>query len=283
MTLARPCSVSVIIFTLDEEVNLPHCFASLQWCDDIIVVDSGSTDRTVQIARDAGARVFAREFDGFGSQRNWAIDNTEPVHDWILILDADERVTDQLAREINQVASSADVSISAARLRRRFYMWGKWLKHSSLYPTWVVRLIRSDRVRYVNRGHAETQQVEGKTIALENDLVDENHKGEDHWYQRQRKYALKDAEYELASSGSSPTISALLGTDPLQRKMALKQLSWNMPLRPLVYFTYSYILRMGFLDGKHGLKFCFMRSRYQAMVVANKRKLRKQEADRGPA
>jgi len=271
------CRVSVLVFTLDEEINLPYCLGSLQWCDDIIIVDSGSQDETVKIAEAAGARVFYRAFDGFGSQRNWAIENTQPRYDWLFILDADERFCKKLADEVNALAAQADSSIGAARVRRRFHMWGKWLRHSSMYPTWVVRLVHKDRITYVNRGHGETQDVLGRIAALENDLIDENHRGLNHWYARQQRYALKDAEYELENASSGLSAGDLVARDPLVRKMALKRLSWRLPFRPVIYFVYSYLLRGGFLDGIAGYRFCVMRSQYQAMVVKSKTTLQQQQ------
>ena len=266
-------NVSVMIFTLDEEINLPHCLGSLAWCQDVIVVDSGSADRTVEIASNWGARVFSHAFEGFGKQRNWAIDHTSPRNPWVLILDADERVPVKLADELVALVNS-DPDIAAARVRRRFYMWGKWLKHSSLYPTWVVRLVHIDRVRYINRGHAETQEVEGKVVALTNDLLDENHKGLEDWYARQERYALADARYEVDHESGGINWKDLLSADPLVKKMAMKRLSWRMPCRGLIYFLYSYAFRGGFRDGRYGFRFCRMRAAYQSMVVQNKKKVK---------
>src|SRR5262245_46604528 len=132
--------VTAMVFTLNEERNLPRCLESLRFCDDVIVIDSFSKDRTEEICRAAGVRFYQHVFEGFGSQRNWAVDHTEPKHDWILILDADERVTDELVLEMDRTLASAPPQIAAYRLSRRFYLWGRWLRHSSLYPTWVVRL-----------------------------------------------------------------------------------------------------------------------------------------------
>ncbi len=269
------CRVSVMIFTLNESVNLPHCLKSLGWCNDIIVVDSGSSDDTLTIADSAGARVFTHPFEGFGSQRNWALQHTAPNHSWVLILDADERVSGALAAEINQLVVDMP-DMGAARIRRKFFMWGSWLQYSSLYPTWVIRLVHKDRVRYVNRGHAETQRVTGEIIPLENDLIDENHKGIDHWYLRQKKYAMDDAKYEIEQESSSLQPQEIFSGDPLTRQMALKRLSWKLPLRGLSYFVYSYVYRQGFRDGIKGLRFCRMRAGYQQMVARNKRILRTQ-------
>ncbi len=267
-----------MIFTLNESENLPHCLQSLGWCDDIIVIDSGSTDNTIALSAGAGARTCSHAFTGFGSQRNWALDHAEPKYPWVLILDADERVPVELAEEMNRLVIEMP-AIGAARVRRRFYMWGKWLRYSSLYPTWVIRLVHKNRVRYINRGHAETQQVEGAVIGLENDLIDQNHKGLDHWTIRQEKYAMDDARYEIEQETSSLQLKELQSDDPLVRKMALKKLSWKLPLRGLIYFAYSYFFRQGFRDGREGFRFCRMRAGYQAMVVRNKRALRAKTND----
>jgi glycosyltransferase involved in cell wall biosynthesis len=262
--------VSAMVFTLDEEIHLPSCLAALAWTDDVIVVDSFSRDRTAEIARAAGARLFQHAFEGFGKQRMWALENTRPKYEWILILDADERVTPELAREMAERVPSAAASIGAYRLKRRFHMWGRWLRYSSLYPTWVVRLVRMGRVRYVNRGHAETQEVEGETHELAHDLIDENLKGIDEWFERQNRYSTREAEYELQQEATPFRLGDLASGDPLARRAALKRMAANMPLRPLAYFLYSYVLRGGFLEGRDGLVFCMMKSEYQRMVVAKK-------------
>jgi hypothetical protein len=114
-----------------------------------------------------------------------------------LILDADERVPDELVHEIIEVLSAVDDKVGAFRVKRRFHLWGRWLRHSSLYPTWVVRLIRKKRVRYIDRGHAETQTVDGEIQNLCNDLIDQNLKGIDDWFARQNYYSRHDADYEL--------------------------------------------------------------------------------------
>ncbi|MES2604948.1 MAG: glycosyltransferase family 2 protein [Pseudomonadota bacterium] len=277
MSLAQPpdaaatrTPVSVMIFTLNEAVHLPSCLAALAWCDDVIVVDSFSTDTTESIAREAGARIFQHKFTGFGDQRNWALDNCTPAHEWILILDADERVTPALVAEMTTQLLQTPASVGAFRIKRRFHMWGQWLKHSSLYPTWVVRLVHRDRVRYVNRGHAETQIVDGSILEMSNDLIDENLKGIDEWFERQNRYSSKDAEYELQNANKPVAWSALLSNNNLQRRAAVKQIGARLPFRPLAYFLYSYVFRLGFLDGSNGFHFCLMKALYQRMILIKK-------------
>ena len=270
-------AVSAMIFTLNEAVHLPSCLAALAWCDDVIVVDSFSTDQTEAICRAAGARFFQNRFTGFGDQRNWALVNCSPKHQWILILDADERVTPSLVTELKARIPNVSGDIGAFRIRRRFHMWGRWLKYSSLYPTWVVRLIHRDRVRYLNRGHAETQDVQGRIADLDNDLIDENLKGIDDWYERQNRYSSKDAEYEVARDGAGIRWGGLWSTDGLARRATLKQIAARLPFRPLLYFVYSYVFRLGFLDGWDGLQFCLMKATYQRMLVSKKYDIRRRQ------
>lgn len=268
--MAIKAPVSVMVFTLNEEIHLPSCLAALDWCDDIIVVDSFSTDRTEAICQEHGIRFFQNRFEGFGSQRNWALDNTQPRHSWILILDADERVTPELGEELRAIADESPSGVGAYRVRRRFYMWGRWLRYSSLYPTWVVRFIHRDRVRYIDRGHAETQEVAGEIRDLAHDLIDENLKGIDEWFERQNRYSRKDADFELDGEQAGLNQGDLLSPDPLKRRAALKRLARRVPARGLVYFLYSYVWRRGFLDGRDGFVFCQMRAMYQAEVAIKK-------------
>jgi glycosyltransferase involved in cell wall biosynthesis len=237
----------------------------------VVVIDSFSTDATFELARSAGARVVQHAFTGFGDQRNWSLDNVALKHPWALILDADERVPPELVAELAERLPAVGPEVAAFRVRRRFHLWGKWQRFSSLYPTWVVRLLRVGRVRYVNRGHAETQVVDGKIEALRQDLLDENHKPMCDWWERQDRYAAREAEYELAQAPAS--WRGLWGRDPLRRRAALKGLVRDVPGRPLWYFLYVYLMRLGFLDGLDGLRFCWMKAQYQAMIVRKKRAL----------
>jgi glycosyltransferase involved in cell wall biosynthesis len=270
--------VSVMVFTLNEALHLPSCLGALGWCDDIIVVDSFSTDVSETLCREAGARFFQHAFTGFGDQRNWALDHCAPKHEWILILDADERVTPELVEEFRARLKDAPPDLGAFRVRRRFHFWGRWLRHSSLYPTWVVRLARRGRIRYVNRGHAETQEVEGRTGDLEHDLIDENLKGLEAWFERQNRYSTQEADYELAQEAAPFDAAGLFARDGLRRRAALKRMAGRLPFRPALYFLYAYVLRGGFLDGRDGFAFCMMKAMYQRMVAVKKYDLRRRRA-----
>ncbi|HSH88955.1 MAG TPA: glycosyltransferase family 2 protein [Ramlibacter sp.] len=272
--VAGGAPVTAMVFTLNEEVNLLHCLPSLQWCSEVIVVDSFSTDSTASICAAHGARLVQHAFEGFGTQRNWALDHAQARNKWILILDADERVPPELAAELTAIAQANPAGVGAWRVRRRFHMWGRWLKHSSLYPTWVVRFVHADRVRYENRGHAETQAVSGRIGDLGHDLIDENHKGIGEWYERQHRYAAKDAEFELTARSRKWQPGDLVSPDPLVRRAALKRVASAMPARGLAYFLYAYVWRLGFLDGREGFRYCRMRAWYQTQVASRVKDLK---------
>ncbi len=270
--------ISVAIFTLDEEANLPRCLESLAGCRDVVVVDSFSSDRTGDMARAHGARVFQHAFTGFGDQRTWALQNISFAHPWLLILDADERVPPSLWKEMLQRVADAPPEVAAFRLKRRFFWEGRWLRHANLYPTWVVRLVRVGRVAYINRGHAETQQVEGRIESLEEDLLDENLKGLAAWRERQRRYAEQEAHHEVATTDKPLHPSDLWQGDPLARRAAWKKLARRLPMRGLFYFLYAAILRGGFLDGWMGLRFCLEKARFQQHTDRIVRRLRRERA-----
>jgi glycosyltransferase involved in cell wall biosynthesis len=267
-----------LIYTLNEEVNLPSCLESVRWCDDLVVIDSYSTDRTEAIARAAGARFVQHPFTGFGDQRNWSLEEVPLKHPWALILDADERVTPELAAEFAERLPSAADDVGAFQIRRRFFLWGRWLKRSSFYPTWVLRLVRVGRVRYVNRGHAETQTVDGRIESLANDLIDENHKGLKDWWSRQNSYTTAEAQYEMNLPPLA--LSELVSPEPLRRRAALKALGRRMPGRPLWFFLYAYFFRLGFLDGMDGLRFCVMNTIRETMIELKKHEIRRAAARR---
>jgi glycosyltransferase involved in cell wall biosynthesis len=273
-------TVSVVIFALNEERHLPSCLASVKWSDDVVVVDSFSTDLTSEICRKAGARFIEHRFTSMWEQRNWALDHAGLRHDWVLVLDADERVPEALAREIEQASRTASAQVAAYRVKRRFHMWGRWLRYSSLYPTWLVRLIRRERVRYFSQGHGEGQRVQGAIASLKNDLIDENIRGLDDWLSRQNAYSTLDALYELDIEASPIPFRQLASIDPSERRSALKRIGMKLPFRGHAYFLYSYVFRLGFLEGRDGLTFCRMKAMYQDIVDIKKYDLRRRSSGR---
>jgi glycosyltransferase involved in cell wall biosynthesis len=261
-------SVSVLVLTRNEEHDLPQCLDAVRWCDDVVVVDDLSTDRTVQIAGEFGARVVQHPFDTFAAQRNFALDNVSFKHDWIFHLDADEILTPDLRLEIE--AAVSDGHYQAFRVPSKTFFMGKWLRHAATYPTYQVRLGRNPGLRFVQVGHGQREQLDPALIGTlrEPYLHFPFSKGLKAWFAKHNRYSTVEAERGLALRRTKrPGSRALLSRDATKRRRALKDLSIWLPLRPILRFLYLYVLRRGFLDGRPGLAYCQLMALYERMVV----------------
>jgi len=277
--------VSVLILALNEEVNLPACLDALQWCDDIVVVDSGSTDATVEIAQERGARVLVRRFDNFASQRNFGLQHGNFRHSWVLHLDADEVVTSSFREALLRLQPGEDVD--AFLVPSKLMFAGRWLKHAGMYPTYQVRLGRTGALRFTQVGHGQREDLPGYRLDRfpEPYLHYSFSHGLPKWFQKHIRYAQDEAHLLLSRRGR-PEVGALFGGDSTARRRAAKKLSAIMPLflRPVGRFFYVYVLKLGFLDGAPGLAYSMMISVYEAMmaIFVLERQLTKssREADR---
>ena len=267
---------SVLLLSFNESMNLPACLSSISWCDDVVVMDSYSTDDSVKIAEAAGARVFRREWDHFAGQRNWALDNIEFKHPWVFHLDADERFTDALRAECEKVIARDEHS--GYMVPSRMMLGGTWLKWSGLYPSYQMRLGKLGEIRFEQVGHGqrETEAKRGIGTLQEPYLHYGFSKGLDDWLARHEKYAVQEAEETLKElrEGSIDWGGLLSLSDPVRRRRALKHLSFRLPFRPTARFLYMSFVRLGFLDGWAGLKYCRLLARYERMIVRNIRRLR---------
>ena len=266
--------VSVLILTLNEEANLPECLKTLSWSNDIVVYDSISDDRTREIAREHGARVVERRFDDWSTHQNWAVQNIEFRHPWVLYLDADERCGDDLRREI-AVRAAADAPQAAFRIRRKDFFMGRWLKHAQLYPTWLVRLFRPKRIRY-ERLVNPVAVVDGPIGYLQGHIIHYpfSH-GIGHWVARHNRYSDLEAVEALKSQSGQNEARLILSRDPNERRRALKAVFFRMPARPLMRFFYSYLWRRGFLDGRAGLTYAMLLSFYEFLIACKTLELKR--------
>jgi glycosyltransferase involved in cell wall biosynthesis len=259
-------SVSIVILTWNEEANLAQCLDSCSWCDDVVVMDSFSTDRTGEIAARPGVRFFQRKFDNYAAQRNAALADHRFAHPWVLMVDADERLPADLVEEIERKVGSADADTVLFRMRRKDYFLGRWLRRSSGYPTWFGRLVRPGRVRVV-REINEEYIADGKVGYLSAHL---HHfpfnKGLGYWYERHNRYSTMEALAKLQDPKSSVSMRSLCNRDPIERRRAWKGLAHRLPMRPVVVFVYWYVWRLGFLDGRAGLAFISMRATYELFI-----------------
>jgi len=263
-------SVSVLILTLNEEINIGACLESLAWCDDIVVLDSLSKDRTREIAEQRGARIVTRPFDNWSAHQNWAVSNIPFRHPWVLYLDADERCEEELHREALKVARPAAPE-AAFRIRRKDFFMGRWLKHAQLYPTWLVRLFRPDRIRY-ERLVNPVAVVDGPIGELTAHIIHYpfSH-GVSHWIERHNRYsdmeAIEAAKVRRGGDDAAAPAGSVWSSDPNERRRALKDIFFRMPARPLVKFAYYYAWRRGFLDGKAGLTYATLQAMYEYMIA----------------
>jgi len=266
---------SVLILTRNEEVNLPGCLNSVRWCDDVVVLDSKSTDRTREIAREAGARVEEREFDDFGSQRNYALEKIRFRHPWVFQLDADEHFREELRVECERVMVKGEKS--AYSVPNRIFFMGKWIKHCTQYPFPQVRFVKVGEVRFRKAGHGQAldwaQRGEG-AIEVPYDHFNFS-KGLGDWMQKHRHYAEQEAENTLRLRREPVGWGDLWRGDRLARLRSMKRVMVRLPGRALVKFVYLYVICRGFLDGMPGLIYCGLQGYYEFLVGAKVRELEK--------
>jgi len=265
-----------MILTLDEEANLPKALGCLGWCDDIVVVDSGSKDRTVEIAHAAGARVVFHPFTDWASQGNWALTNVTYKHPWVYYMDADEWLPEDLVKEILEVTRQDDPAVAAYRVRYKNFFLGRWLRRATLYPSWITRLMRPGRATYENRLVNPHPICEGELRELQAHFHHFSfNKGLTAWFEKHNRYSSAEAIETLRSRQQPMPWRNLVSSDPGRRRRALKLLSMRMPGRAVLKFVYMYFLRRGFLDGYPGFCYCMLQSMYEAMIVMKVHELRR--------
>ena len=259
--------ISVLILTRNEQLNLPVCLKSVGWSDDIVVFDSFSTDRTVEIAGAVGARVVQRAFDNEREQRAASL-KVPFKHPWVYTPDADEFTPPELRDEMLEVVRDSSRPEVAYRVRFKTMFMGRWLKHSSLYPTWVVRLLRPEAVLF-ERSINLRYVINGPEGRLGNHF--EHHtfnNGLNAWFDKHNRYSWHEAEESIKSLAAGPlSWTGLFGGNPAERRRTLKELSFRVPCRPLLRFLYMYVLRLGLLDGLPGYHYCRLLAIYEYMIV----------------
>jgi glycosyltransferase involved in cell wall biosynthesis len=263
-------NISVLILTKNEQQDLPGCLASLRWCDDVHVLDSHSSDKTLEIAQDAHSSV--RGFDGYASQRNFGL-RLAFKNPWVLIVDADERIPAALVAEMQSFIASAPADTAAARMRRRDIWWGTWLRHAQISP-FYIRLVRVGRARY-EREVNEVLVVDGAIHDL-NQPFDHYpfSKGLGHWIEKHNVYSRMEAELIAAGNGIEPQWRmALFGRDFNERRGHQKAIFYRLPGRPFIKFFYMLLARRAFLDGVAGVRYAALQAIYEYMIVLKVKEL----------
>ena len=271
--------ISVLILTFNEERNLSACLESVSWSDDVLVLDSFSTDKTIEIARAAGVRVLQNRFVNFAEQRNFGLEHGGLKHEWVLHLDADELVTNEFKTEALRITRSGQKQ--AYRVPSKMMFQGCWLKYSGTYPTYQVRLGRRDRLRFKQVGHGQREDLPADCLGTLNEALLHYSfaKGMTDWTEKHRRYAAAEADHALKNASSGIDLAGLFfARDAVRRRRALKSLSTRLPCRAALRFFYMYLIRRGFLDGSAGFQYCRLLSHYESMIVSKTRELRQARA-----
>lgn len=264
-------SVSVVILTLNEAVNLPQCLTSLAGLDcEVFIVDSGSTDRTVEIARSFGASVVTHPFENYGAQRNWALENLNLRTPWVLHLDADERLSSALRDSIAQALADPQDNEGFLVGKSVIFM-GRQIRHGGLFPSYHLRLFRIGKGRCEDRLYDQHFMVEGKVGTLRGELFDVIASDLTSWIARHNRWSDLEVREVLNQSGSQgATVEPRLEGTPIERRRWLRNsFYYRMPLflRAFLYFIWRYFIRLGFLDGREGLIFHFLHGCWYRFVV----------------
>lgn len=269
---------SILILTKNEEANLPACLGSVAWCDDVVVLDSLSADRSQQIARASGARFFERPFDDFGSQRNFALDEIGFKHPWVFHLDADERFNEELRLECERVIERNEHS--AYFVPNRIMFLGKWIKHSTQYPYPQVRLLKVGEVRFAKSGHGQREDQAKRGVGHIHVAYDHFNfsKGIADWVEKHNRYSSEEADELVTAFAGSVDWNGILSGDSMRKKRALKQIHARLPGRWLVKFFYLYIVRLGFLDGYPGFVYCVLQGFYDFLITVKVREKRQEHS-----
>ena len=267
--------VSILVLTLNESANIGACLQSVAGFDDVTVLDSVSTDGTQDLARTLGANVVERRFDNWAAHQNWAMEHVPFRHPWVFYLDADERMTPELQAEIAAIAADRTRPEVAYYCGRRNWFMGTWIRHA-MPPGMIMRFFRPGRVRF-ERLVNPVPVIDGPHGYLRNLFEHHNFsKGLSEWIAKHNTYSQFEAmEGMKLLAGAPPSLGRLLGRDAFDRRKALKELSFRMPLRPLAKFLWMYLLKRGFLDGRAGFTYCRLQAMYEYMIVVKMVELRR--------
>ncbi len=273
--------ISVLIPTRNEARNIADCLTSVSWCADVVVVDSNSTDGTQELARQHGAKVVDFQWNKrFPKKKNWALEAIPWKYEWVLILDADERITPELAEDIREEMKRPRAD--GYFINRRFIFLGKWIRHCGYYPSLNLRLFKHGLGRYEKLHEGDSRSgdnevhehvvLNGKTAYLTNDMLHYAYPDISAWVEKHNRYSNWEAEVEV--NGHVANEGQGIGESPSSRRR-LRTWSRHLPFRPALRFAYSYFLKRGFLDGYEGYVFCRLLATYEMLSVLKARELRR--------
>ena len=259
---------SIYILTANEEIDIADCIESALLSDEVIVVDSLSQDRTVEIAKQYPVRVVQHRFESHGKQRTWMLQEIPTKHEWVYILEADERMTPELFQECSEAIKS-DTYIGYY-VAERVIFFGNWIRRSTQYPRYQMRLFRKDKVWFTDYGHTEREVCNGPTGFIQETYPHYTcSKGLSRWIEKHNRYSTDEAIETLRQlqTGTVNWKDLFFGSSEVERRRALKDLSLRLPFRPLVRFVYMYFILGGILDGRSGLTWCVLQAFYEYLIL----------------
>lgn len=254
--------ITVIILTKNEEKNIKESIISAkQIAERILIVDSGSTDNTITIAKSLGVEVYYHAWEGHARQFNWALDYCNIKTSWVFRLDADERISEELANEINQkLKRNSEKSIDGYEMRWRIYFMGKWIKHGGTHKPYFLRLFRFGKGRVEDKLMDEHIIVDGNIEKLDGDLIHYDYKGLDAWLNKHIWYSQLELQMYETQSGN-------IGGNEIQKKKRGFYYRLPMFLRARIYYWYRYYGQLGFLDGREGKIFIYLQAYWYRFLV----------------
>ena len=269
--------ISILILTLNEEANLPACLESVKWSDDIVVLDSYSSDRTCYIAKDFGARILQRQFDDWSSHYNWAMEQIVFKHRWVFNLDADERMTEAVREEAQRIANDGQRREVAYYCGRKNYFMGKWIKHA-MPPGKIMRFFRPQYIRF-KRLVNPVPLIDGSFGYLSNYIEHYNFsKGIAEWFDKHNRYSSFEAiEGRKVLRQGLYELTEMCSLNALVRRRVLKKYAARLPFRSILKFFYLYLWNLGFLDGRAGFRYSLLQSIYEHMIVLKIDELQRKE------
>jgi glycosyltransferase involved in cell wall biosynthesis len=260
--------ISIYILTYNEEIDIAPCIESALLSDDVIVVDSLSTDRTIEIASRYPVRVVQHKFESHGKQRTWMLESIPSKYEWVYILEADERMTPELFREC--LAASQRRDAIGYYVAERVIFMEKWIRHSTQYPRYQMRLFKKGKVWFDDYGHTEREVCDGATSFLKETYPHYTcGKGLSRWIEKHNRYSTDEATetlYQL-KGGKIDWYKLFLGKSEVERRRALKDLSLRLPFRPLLRWIYMYFMLGGILDGRAGFAWCTLQAFYEYLIL----------------
>ena len=260
--------LSVYILTYNEELDIAACIESAMLSDDIIVVDSCSSDRTVERAKNYPVRVVEHAFESHGKQRTWMLESIAPKYEWVYILEADERMTPELFAECLQAMNNPDYI--GYYVAERVMFMNRWIRYSTQYPRYQLRLFRHGKVWFDDYGHTEREVCDGATSFLKETYPHYTcSKGLNRWIEKHNRYSTDVAQetlYQL-EHGNVKWRSLFFGKSEVEKRRALKDLSLRLPARPVLRFFYMYFILGGCLDGRAGTAWCTLQAFYEYLIL----------------